>query len=146
MAAPVKPSTLPTDTRTSSPLRKPPAAAGVGAIPSSISSASGLEVENPKKKVLGLFNGLEQALNRKLITPEEALARGLCKAPYLKSIGYGEVEFEHTNHGEVQTFKGPLRLALRMCYIKIEEAINRGFITREQAIKCGLLVVEKNQN
>ncbi len=109
---------------------------------------------------------LDTALEQKLITPEQALAKNYCNKDYLTARGWDIVKFNYKNwRGAEYPYEGKLRSAVRDGYItaadavkakfislsaainlkwiKIEDAINAKLITKEEAVKAKLLKAEK---
>jgi hypothetical protein len=109
---------------------------------------------------------LDTALEKKLITPQQALEKHYCNKEYLTARGWDIVKFNYKNwRGAEYPYEGKLRSAVRDGYItavdavkakfislsaainlkwiKIEDAINAKLITKEEAVKAKLLKAEK---
>jgi hypothetical protein len=86
---------------------------------------------------------LEYALEKKLITPEQAVKNNHCLPAYLTARGWNVVEFDYKGYTGVSHMKLKLRSAIRDGYLTIEEAIKHNFITKEQAIEGGFMKAEK---
>lgn len=109
---------------------------------------------------------LDTALEKKLITPQQALEKNYCNKEYLTDRGWDIVKFKWKNwRGAECQYEGKLRSAIRDGYItpadaikakfvtakaaveinkwiKIEDAIKAGAITVKEAIKAGLTTRE----
>ena len=137
---------------------------GIGAAVSSIApsqnstEASATVVEETKSEALIIsvevqaWSGkrtetvtLDVALENNWITPQEAVQKAYCSQDYLIRRGYGIIKFQYkTLFGSERGFwEGTLRKALREGFFTIEEAIEQKYITRAQAIECGLLKTKK---
>ncbi|MBS0649166.1 MAG: hypothetical protein JSS10_08095 [Verrucomicrobia bacterium] len=79
---------------------------------------------------------LDTALEKKYITPQQALEKNYCNKEYLTDRGWDIVKFTWKNwRGAECAYEGKLRSAIRDQYITAADAIKAKFVTAKAAVE-----------